>query len=167
MTTEHAVNCVRERLAGISDLYNRLMLVVGPSGCGKSAVLRAVGKAEGAPVLPVGAEVSQRLLDLTERQRVLQLPTILEEAVAALPPEMTLLDNTEILFSPVLKQDPLRLLQRISRNRTVIASWLGSVSGGNLTYAAPDHPEFRRYPTEDLLVVTLDDSSNKPAKVEK
>jgi hypothetical protein len=159
MTIGYAVDRVRERLAGISDLYNRLVLVVGPSGSGKTAVLRAVGEAEGSPVLPVGSEISQRLLDLTERQRMLQLPTILENAVASLPPEMTLLDNTEVLFSPALKQDPLRLLQRISRNRTVVASWLGSVGGGHLTYAAPDHPEFRRYPTEDLLVVTLDDSS--------
>jgi len=159
MTREHAVDRVREHLAGISDLYNRLVLVVGPSGSGKTTVLRTVGEARNAPVLPVGAQVSQRLLELTERQRVLQLPTILEEAVAGLPPEMTLLDNTEVLFSPVLKQDPLRLLQRISRNRTVVASWLGNVAGGHLTYAAPDHPEFRRYPTEDLLVVALDDSS--------
>ena len=154
-TIEHALVGVRERLAGISELYNRLVLVVGTAGSGKTAVLRAVGEAESAPVLSVGAEVSRRLLDLTERQRVLQLPTILEEAVAGLPTEMTLLDNTEILFSPVLKQDPLRLLQRISRNRTVVASWLGSVGDGHLTYASPDHPEFRRYSTEDLLFVTL------------
>ncbi len=164
MQTQRAVERIRERLAGISDLYSRLVLVVGPSGSGKTAVLRALGEAENAPVLPVGAQVAQRLLELTERQRVLQLPTILEDAVAGLPLEMTLLDNTEVLFSPVLKQDPLRLLQRISRNRTIVASWLGSVSGGHLTYAAPDHPEFRRYPTEDLLVVTLDDSSEEAAQ---
>src|SRR5579863_8475592 len=116
MRTEHAVDRIREHLAGISDVYNRLVLVVGPSGSGKTRVLRAVGEIENAPVLPVGAEVARRLLDLTERQRVLQLPAILEEAVAGLVPERTLLDNTEVLFSPVLKQDPLRLLQRISRN---------------------------------------------------
>ena len=74
MTTGHAVDMIREQRAGISDLYNRLVLVVGPSGSGKTAVLRTVGKAESAPVLPVGAEVSRRLLDLTERQPVLQLP---------------------------------------------------------------------------------------------
>jgi len=47
------------------------------------------------------------------------------------------LDNTEILFNPILKQDPLRLLQRISRNRTVVATWLGNVTDSHLTYAAP------------------------------
>jgi hypothetical protein len=120
-----------------------------------------------APVLPVGAHISQRLLEFTERQQVLQLPTILEEAVAGLPPEMTLLDNTELLFSPVLKQDPLRLLQRIARNRTVVASWVGSVIAGHLIYAAPGRPEFRRYPIEDLLIVALGDSNEQPHKVER
>ena len=167
MTTDHALARVRERLAGISDLYNRLVLVVGPSGSGKTTVLRALGQAENASVLAVGETVSQRLLDLTERQRVLQLPAILEESVADLQPDMTLLDNTEVLFSPALKQDPLRLLQRISRNRTVVASWLGNVDGSHLTYAVPDHPEFRRYPTEDLLVVPLHDSDEHFDKVEK
>ena len=121
----------------ISDLYNRLVLVVGTSGTGKTSVLRTLGETENAPVLSVGAQISERLLGLTERQRVLQLPTILKDAVASLPLEMTLLDNTEVLFSPDLKQDPLRLLQRISRNRTVIASWLGSVTGGHLILCGP------------------------------
>jgi ABC-type dipeptide/oligopeptide/nickel transport system ATPase component len=164
MTTARAMNVVRERMVGISDLYYRLLLVVGPSGCGKTATLRALGEAEEAPVMPLSARISERLLDLTERQRVLQLPTILEEEVASLPQEMTLLDNTEVLFAAVLKQDPLRLLRRISRNRTVVASWLGSVIGGHLTYASSDHPEFRRYPTEDLLIVTLNDSTEQAAQ---
>ena len=167
MRTEHAVDRIREHLAGISDVYNRLVLVVGPSGSGKTRVLRAVGEIENAPVLPVGAEVARRLLDLTERQRVLQLPAILEEAVAGLVPERTLLDNTEVLFSPVLKQDPLRLLQRISRNRTVVASWLGCARRGHLTYAEPSHPEFRRYPADDVLFVSLDDPCDQTAEGEK
>lgn len=161
MTTEHAVDRIREHLAGIADLYNRLVLVVGPSGSGKTTVLRAVAEIENAPNLPMGIEVARSLLDLTERQRVLQVAAILEEAVAGLPRERTLLDNIDVLFCPVLKQDPLRLLQRISRNRTVIASWPGSLSGGQLIYAAPDHPEFRRYSKEDLLLVALHDSSEQ------
>ena len=128
---------------------------VGPSGSGRTAVLRALADADKVPVLNIGHEISRRLLDLTERQRVLQLPKLLEEAVAGLPDTLSILDNTEILFNPVLKQDPLRLLQGLSRDRTIVASWLGNVDGGHLTYAAPEHPEFRRYPSADLLVVCL------------
>jgi hypothetical protein len=113
---------------------------------------------EDVPVLNVGRQISGGLLDLTERQRTLQLPRMLEGAVADLPRRLTVLDNTEILFSPILKQDPLRLLQGLSRDRTIVASWSGDVDGGFLTYAAPYHPEFRQYPSDGLLFVCLRES---------
>ena len=155
MQTQSAVDQIRQRLSGIAEIYNRLVLLVGPSGGGRTTALRALADAEKAPMLNVGAEISGRLLDLTERQRVLQLPKLLEETVAAFAGKLTLLDNTEILFNPVLKQDPLRLLQGLSRDRTIVASWLGRVEGPHLTYAVPEHPEFRRYPSADLLIVCL------------
>ena len=95
-----------------------------------------------------------------------QLSSLVEEAVAGLPGNLTILDNTEVLFNPVLKQDPLRLLQGLSRDRTIVASWLGDVDGGHLTYAMPEHPEFRRYPSADLLVVCLR-HNGEPAKVKR
>ncbi|MBU0482850.1 MAG: BREX-3 system P-loop-containing protein BrxF, partial [Proteobacteria bacterium] len=49
-------------------------------------------------------------------------------------------------------QDPLRLLQGLSRNKTVVASWNGAIIDGFLTYAEPAHPEYRRYPVHDFLV---------------
>ncbi len=159
MQTQSTVDQIRQRLSGIADIYNRLVLVVGPSGSGRTTALRALADAEKAPVLNVGAEISRQLLDLTERQRALQLPKLLEDAVAGLPANLTLLDNTEVLFNPVLRQDPLRLLQGLSRDRTIVATWLGGVAGGHLTYAVPEHPEFRRYPSADLLVVCLRQSA--------
>ena len=155
MQTQSVVEQVRQRLSGIADNYHRLVLLVGPSGSGKTPALRVLADAENVPVLNVGAEISRQLLDLTERQRVLQLAKLLEDAVAGLPCDLTILDNSEVLFNPVLKQDPLRLLQRLSRERTIVASWLGVVNGGHLTYAAPEHPEFRRYQSTDLRIVCL------------
>ena len=153
MQTQRAVEHIRERLAGISDLYNRLVLVVGPARCGKTAILRAFALGNQLPLLNLGLELSRRLLDLTERQRILQLPALLENIVATPGADTVMLDNTEVLFNPALRQDPLRLLMGLSRNRTVISSWLGELAGPHLTYAAPGHPEFRRYPADGLLVV--------------
>ena len=67
---------------------------------------------------------------------------------------LVLLDNIEILFDVHLKQDPLRLLQGLSRNKTVVAAWNGSIVDGHMTYAVPDHPEYRRYPIRDFLVAS-------------
>ena len=86
------------------------------------------------------------MLDLTERQRALQLPRLLSEIVGASAADVILLDNIEVLFDVSLKQDPLRLLQGLSRNKTVVAAWSGSIDGEHMVYATPDHPEYRRYP---------------------
>jgi hypothetical protein len=44
---------------------------------------------------------------------------------AAAQAGLVLLDNIELLFDVHLKQDPLRLLQGLSRNKTVVATWNG------------------------------------------
>jgi hypothetical protein len=96
--------------------------------------------------------------------------------VGASAADVVLLDNIEILFDVSLKQDPLRLLQGLSRNKTVVAAWSGEIrtegrelrteldtsydsshitqsSSLYLVYATPDHPEYKRYPVRDFLVV--------------
>ena len=94
------------------------------------------------------------MLELTERQRALQLPQILREIVNMASSEIILLDNIEIIFDVGLKQDPLRLLQGLSRNKTVIAAWNGTIVEDSLTYALPGHPEYRRYPIHDFIVAS-------------
>ena len=104
-------------------------------------------------MININLELSKNMLDLTERQRVLQLPRLLQVMVDKVKGDMVILDNIEILFDISLKQDPLRLLQGLSRNKTVVAAWNGLVEGDYVTYAAPNHPEYKRYSIHDLLVV--------------
>ena len=65
------------------------------------------------------------------------------------------LDNIEILFDQRLKQDPLRLLQLMSRNRSVVAAWNGKIEQGRLIYAETGHPEHRQYDDKDLLFIRM------------
>ncbi|MBN1136470.1 MAG: BREX-3 system P-loop-containing protein BrxF [Anaerolineae bacterium] len=139
-----------------AELYYRLLLVVAPSGHAKTAVLQEVARRTGAPYVNVNLELSRRLLGLTERRRTLDLPGILGDIATGDDVSLVLLDNIEILFDAALKQDPLRLLQSVSRNRTVVAAWNGTIDRGHLIYAVPGHPEYRRYPIQDLLVVSLE-----------
>lgn len=128
-------------------LYFRLVLAVGPVGAGKSALLKTLKDSTEAPLLNVNLQLSRRLLELGERSRIVRLPGILDDLIEAEAggADTVLLDNTELLFDPALEQDPLRLLQNLSRHRTIVAAWLGSVRNGVLTYAEPDHPEYRSY----------------------
>ena len=128
------------------------MLVVAPAGAGKTTALKEVRKRVGAPLVNINLNLSRRMLNLTERQRALQLPQLLREIINdAAPSDVVLLDNIEILFDVSLKQDPLRLLQGLSRNKTVVAAWNGSVDRNHIIYAAPHHPEYRRYRIRDFL----------------
>ena len=145
---------VVRKIKQAAELYHRLMLVVAPAGAGKTAALKDVQERIGAPRVNVNLALSRRMLDLTERQRALQLPLLLREIIKDPAGEVVLLDNTEILFDVSLKQDPLRLLQGLSRNKTVVAAWNGSIDGDYIIYAVPDHPEYRRYRIRDFLVTS-------------
>lgn len=137
-----------------AELYHRLILIVAPAGAGKTSALLAVRDRIGAPLVNVNLELSRRMLELTERQRALQLPRLLREIVNNGSDEMILLDNIEVIFDVGLKQDPLRLLQGLSRNKTVVSAWNGTIVEESLIYATPAHPEYRRYPIHDFLVVS-------------
>jgi SAM-dependent methyltransferase len=150
---ESLADKVIRRIDQAAEQYHRLVVLVAPSGAGKTAALQAVHERTSAPLVNVNLELSRRMLDLTERQRALQLPRLLAEIVGASAADVVLLDNIEALFDVSLMLDPLRLLQGLSRNKTVVAAWSGSVEGKHMVYATPDHAEYKRYPLLDFLVV--------------
>jgi hypothetical protein len=145
-------------IENVQGLYHRLVLLVGPPATGKTVALRTVADQIGAPRINLNLELSRRLMDLTALQRALQLLSIFSDVLAAVPGDILLLDNIEILFDTALQQNPLQHFQAASRNRTVVVAWNGTVvrddrGKASLTYATPDHPEYRRYPATDLTLV--------------
>ena len=146
---------IRQSLQAAEGLYHRLVLLVGETGSGKTGVLRDVAEELGTSVININLALAGELLELTAKQRSLRLPGILDQ-IAARDRSPVVLDNLEILFDKDLKQDPLRLLQSLSRNRTVLASWSGIVNSGRLLYAETGHPEYRSYESIDALIVGMD-----------
>ncbi len=134
--------------------FYRLALLVGPLGSGKTPLIKKLAECLGSSIVNVNLQLSRELLAFSPRSRPFQVTPILADLVES-SSEPTLLDNIEILFDPALKLDPLRLLENLSRNRTVIASWQGSMIGGRLVYAEPDHPEYRSYSTIDAEIIPL------------
>ena len=136
-------------------LYHRLVLVVGPARSGKTQLLQAASAEYGWPLINLNQRVSELLLELTQRQRALRVPRLVADVLDSTGAGIVLIDNLELLFSPDLAQDPLRLLQGLARNRTIVGSWPGVMVGSQLTYAEPSHPEYRRYPEPDTLWLSL------------
>jgi len=150
---------IKRSIQAAEGLYHRLVLLVGETGAGKTGVLRSIAAEFGTSVINVNLNLSRELLELTAKQRSLRLPDILSQ-VAGKAQSLVVLDNIEILFDKGLKQDPLRLLQTISRNRTVVASWNGTSSEGRLLYAENGHPEYRSYDSVDAMIVIMDGATS-------
>ena len=149
---------IAERVPEISGLYYQLILVVGPPRTGKTTVLHHLADQQSWPLININLSLSERLLAFTSQQRALGAPQLLDDLVREHAGDVLLLDNTEVLFSPELQQDPLRLLQRLARNRTVIASWAGEYRNGKLIYADATHPEFQSYDNPDVIIVPVRDA---------
>lgn len=144
---------IADQVADAAGLYHRLLLIVGPPRTGKTTALRQLSEMRGWPLVNVNLRLSEKLSELTSKQRALRVPRILGEIAAQHPGDILIFDNTEILFSPDLQQDPLRVLQDLARNRTLIASWSGQLEGAHLTYAEPSHPEYKRYASPDGVLI--------------
>ena len=140
--------------------YYRLVILVGAPASGKTATLQSVAQKFGCPLVNVNLELSKRMLELTRTQRSRQVDRLLREVIASVPSDLVLLDNLEILFDTSLEVEPLRLLQMSSRNRTVVASWNGSLLNGTLTYAEPGHPEFIQFKQTEAVIITVGTSAN-------
>ncbi|MFI3136231.1 MAG: BREX-3 system P-loop-containing protein BrxF [Methylococcaceae bacterium] len=163
--TEPVQDKIKRSLQAAEGLYYRLVLLVGETGSGKTGILRDIADYLGTGVININLALSSELLELTAKQRALRLPGILDHVIDKTKPTVVL-DNIEILFDKHLKQDPLRLLQGISRNCSVLASWNGTTAGDKLIYAETGHPEYRSYDLADTLIVCMDgistvDSSKK------
>lgn len=144
-----------DAISDATNQYFRLVVLAGAPGSGKTAALQSVARKLGCQLVNVNLELSKRLLELTRAQRSRQVERLLKDAIAAVPGDVVLLDNLEILFDTALEAAPLRLLQVSSRNRTLVASWNGSFQDGTLTYAEPGHPEFIQFKQIEAIVISL------------
>jgi hypothetical protein len=151
------IESVLDVLNNAAKSFYKLVLLVGASGSGKTAVLQVVSEKCNAPLKNINLELSQRLLDLAPKKRPLKIIESIDGIVGSLASPL-ILDNLEILFDKSLKLDPLRLLQDMSRNKIVLASWNGTFMDGKLSYAKVGHPEYRKYEIIDAQIVTLEES---------
>jgi hypothetical protein len=152
---------IEDVLPKTQDTYYKLVLAVGAARSGKTAAFAELTAKHNWPRLNVNLCLSEKLLELTHRQRAVRVAGILDDTVRDENSSVVLLDNIELLFATELAQDPLRLLQSLSRNRTIVAAWPGHFDGASLIYAEPGHPEARRYPTPQAVIVKAGETDQR------
>jgi len=138
----------------VAGMYYRLILLVDNTSK-HDTLAKKLSSILSVKTHNVNLELSEQLLHKTERQRKLDLAKVMGDI--ANDEEIVLLDHIDILFDISLGQDPLRLLESISRNKTVLAFWNGQVDDSKLIYAEPWHPEYRSYSTKDLITIDLNE----------
>ena len=149
------IDRVIEKIDSVSGAYHRLVILAGPCQSGKTRSLSMVHEKIDAPLININLELSQKLLEWPRRQRAFESSLLVGDMVAGKEAGCVLMDNIEILFHPELALDPLRLLQKLSRNRIIVATWSGVLDGGHLAYAEPWHPEYNRWPANDLAIIPI------------
>lgn len=141
-----------------ATLYHRVVFLIGTGSDERSEALTTLAGKHGWPVVNLGTAFSQQLLDVSHRHRATSAPQILADLLDGIGGDTLLLDHAEVLFTPDLAQDPVKLLQSLSRNRTLVVSWPGTHDGATLIYGEPSHPEYYRQPVADLVTVDISDA---------
>lgn len=153
---ESTVEKIMNNIKQVSAQYYRLIILVAPAGSGKTKTLSEVSISNGIPLLNLNLLLSEQLMDVTEKQRIISIGKIIEDILSKYAEETIILDNIEMLFNPQLKQDPLGLLKKASRNKTLIIAWNGTIDNKHLIYSEPGFPEYKKYDIQDITVISPD-----------
>ena len=143
---------INTSLHSIESQYHRLIILVNCEEAGKQDVLDKLASGRDIKQINLNLELSSRLLEFSIKQRPLKVTEIMTEIVEPLSSPV-ILDKLDILFEPSLQTDPLALLKSLSRNKTIIAFWTGTMKDNKLYYADPGYPEYKSYPIEDFVAI--------------
>lgn len=146
------------RIQEAKSKYYKLVLLASPFAETNTKHLKAASERFNYPYVNFSLYLSNKLIDIPVNKRRSHIVNLLPNFVRDYAEDVLLLDNTELLFLPGLGVDPLRALQSISRNKTIVAAWTGEFDGKKLTYASQGHPEYKRYQgltEEDCTIVTI------------
>ncbi|MEK5299788.1 BREX-3 system P-loop-containing protein BrxF [Bacillus sp. FSL R10-2201] len=106
------------------------------------------------PYINVNIEMSQLIRDVPINSRTYRIAEAFQQLIDKDQNDVICLDYYELLFEPSLAIDPLLLIKNSSRNKTLIISWRGTISGNTFIYAEPGHPEYKKYRVQDALIIT-------------
>lgn len=146
------IDKLRSALQSIETQYHRLIILVNCEEACKQDVLNMLESSSEIKPINLNLELSSRLLEFSIKQRPLKVAEIMEGLMEARPSPV-LFDKLDILFEPSLRTDSLALLKSLSRNRTIIAFWTGTMKDNKLYYADPGYTEYKSYPIEDFVAI--------------
>lgn len=97
--------------------------------------------------------LSEKLLNVPVNKRSRAVGPLIDDIIKTNALEVLAITGYELLFLPELKQDPIRLFEELSKERTIVVIWKGQYDNGILTHAEPWHREYREYSNIDAEII--------------
>ena len=97
------------------------------------------------PSLNLNEKLSELLLAIPIKERRVRITSLVEDLVMAFEGESVLVSGLNVLFDRSLEVDPLRLLTNCAKKKVLLVDWPGRIGESSLSYASPDHAEYREY----------------------
>lgn len=148
---EQVLSCVAE----VEETEQKLVIIVGKPGSGKSKIMRELGQKPGWKYVDSKRLLTDELLEMSPKSRARVAASLMSDILAIGDAKVILLDNTQVLFAPVLQIDPLEVLKQISQTQTIVAAWPGEYVDKNLVYLRNFGTEPVQYKSDGLCVISL------------
>lgn len=144
-----------DTIRATSGAYYKLTILAGSARSGKTHLLKQLATQLDLPIINLSLLLSQRLLSLTRHQRELRAQDVATDVIDENYKAGICLDDTELLFDSTLELNPLVFLREITRNRLIVATWNGFVTGGELRFGQIGHPDYFSQTVNGFPVVSV------------
>lgn len=137
---EWLVKMLEEKVEEKKLDYNQFMVLLWNN----NTEIKHLFKEIDSSILNINRLISKQLLDIPSKLQAIKTQRIITEVVRNNPQKVIVIDNFEILFSPILKVKPIELFRELSRYKIIIVIWRYSYENNRLVYAVPEHIEYQK-----------------------
>lgn len=144
------LNNLSVRLQNISQLYYKQIYVYEYE---RGNSVEHFSQANHYPLMNVNLLLSEKIKEVPQNRRPYKIAELLYEFINDAEYEIVCIDYYEMLFEPSLRVNPFDLFTNLSRSKTLIITWRGTIKDNYFIYAEPGHPEYIKYSTKDAIVI--------------
>lgn len=135
---------------------HKLMIILGDKKT-NNYLLEKLKSLESVDILNLNYLLSKTLITLPKNEQSNPVE-IIEYMLSENSGNIVILfSHIHILFDVNLEWNPLDILKKLSRKKTIIVLWDGQFNDGGLEYASPPHLEYRQYAISDFSEILIID----------
>ena len=132
-----------------------LLVVVHEDPARVNALVHEEAEERGWPFVSLNADLAPALLDVRPADRSRATDAFMRTQLGDGGNSPMVISEIDLLFTPELGIDPLRLLTTAGQQCPIVVGWPGTWDGRILTYAIPEHGHYRHWQSPAATVRTL------------